>query len=197
MANKFKPMATATQTKQLNSIRSRGLELREDAIALANGFLMHYVGKGQGDMDNAMAIADTLGEVYTKGVRKAFIDWCTTFADSLTWDEDDKCIRHVKGRGLKLNTFTDAEGNERHHYEVPFFEFVVENVRPFDVIKSIETAVKRGRAVLENDKPHENFDEKKLTKIVNALVKTGYFDSEVTNTDQKQVIKASETVKEV
>lgn len=160
-SNPYKAMDLATQKKAIASGRNRGQKLKLDMVELANGFLLHYVQHG--DMSNAMVIADMLGDIYTKGVRKAFIDWCQEYTTTLRWNEKEKTLEHVKGRDRKVK----ADKNGSNHFEVPFFDFVVEVTRPVDFKASIIKAIKRGATALSegNTKDYSDTDVQEAIKF--------------------------------
>lgn len=164
--NNFTAMDSASQERAIKSIRTRGQRLKDDTIKLTNGFLMHYAEHG--DMSKAMAIADAIQVAYTKGARKAFLDWCQHFTDSLRWDETSKTLKHKKGSQPKLTTYQG-----KNHYEVPFFDFIVEEVRPVNFAKSQVNTIKRGIKGLEEGTA-EDYERKDILEAINLSVKMGW-----------------------
>jgi len=165
--NTFKSVNTATQTKMIGSIARRGNTLKSDTIALVNGFLLHYVETG--DMSNAKAIHDTIASAYTKGCATAFYKWLLSFSNSLRYDEKEKEIRHVKG--TKREIVPNSKGEQ--HFEVSFFDLVIENTRMFDLNSRIQSLLTQANKAIEDGKA-KDFDTKDVEKLTKSLQSSGF-----------------------
>lgn len=173
---KYNAMSPADQAKAMKSIRTRGKTLRIDTHKLCVGFLLHY-GE-HGDKDKAMAIADLIGQVYTKSLRTAFIEWCVRFSNTLRWDKKTKTLVHDKTvpGGIKINPKCHV---------VTIFDMDRSDPKPFDFMKSMQTLIKRAESASKKGE----ITEAQLKALENFGRTIGI---KVTN-DGKVEIEATET----
>lgn len=138
----FKALNSGEIDKAIKSIRMRGKALKAFTHQTAVGFLMHYAEHG--DMAKAMALADAIGEAYTKGTRTAFIEWCVMYS-TLSYDHTLKALVHPKGSKPAIINGEDGSNCR----VVTLFDMVRDNAKPFDFMTALASFVKRAEKAAE------------------------------------------------